>query len=48
MTDFRATAPLPGPPRKYQFPAVTRRTLPNGLRVLVAENHTAPLVSMRG
>ncbi|HET7704960.1 MAG TPA: pitrilysin family protein [Thermoanaerobaculia bacterium] len=47
MTDFRATAPLPGPPRKYQFPAVTRRTLPNGLRVLVAENHTAPLVSMR-
>jgi zinc protease len=47
MTDFRATAPLPGPPRKYQFPAVTRRTLANGLRVLVAENHTAPLVSMR-
>lgn len=47
MTDFRATAPLPGPPRKYQFPAVTRRTLPNGLRVLIAENHTAPLVSMR-
>ncbi len=47
MTDFRATAPLPGPPRKYQFPHVTRRTLPNGLRVLVAENHTAPLVSMR-
>ena len=47
MTDFRATAPLPGPPRRYQFPAVTRRTLTNGLRVLVAENHTAPLVSMR-
>jgi zinc protease len=47
MTDFRSTAPLPGPPRRYQFPAVTRRTLPNGLRVLVAENHTAPLVSMR-
>jgi zinc protease len=47
MTDFRATAPQPGPPRRYQFPAVTRRTLPNGLRVLVAENHTAPLVSMR-
>jgi zinc protease len=47
MTDFRSTAPLPGQPRRYQFPAVTRRILPNGLRVIVAENHTAPLVSMR-
>ena len=45
--DFRATAPLPGPPRRYEFPEVTRRTLANGLRVLVAENRTAPLVSMR-
>jgi zinc protease len=47
MTVDRATAPLPGPPRPYQFPRVTRRTLANGLRLLVAENHNAPLVSVR-
>lgn len=46
-TDFRATAPTPAPPRPYQFPHVTRTTLANGLRVLVAENHNAPLVSLR-
>jgi zinc protease len=43
----RSTAPLPTAPRPYHFPHVTRATLPNGLRVLVAENHNAPLVSMR-
>lgn len=47
MSDFRASAPEPGPPRPYHFPNVTRRTLPNGLRVVVAENHTVPLVAMR-
>lgn len=48
MTDFdRSTAPLPSDPRPYHFPHVTRAVLPNGLRVLVAENHNAPLVSMR-
>jgi zinc protease len=46
-TDFRATAPEPAPPRPYHFPDVVRETLPNGLRVLVAENHNAPLVSIR-
>jgi zinc protease len=46
-TDFRAKAPQPGPPRPYKFPDITRVTLPNGLRVLVAENHNAPLVSLR-
>ncbi|HEX6177759.1 MAG TPA: pitrilysin family protein [Thermoanaerobaculia bacterium] len=45
--DFRASAPQPGPPRPYHFPHVTRKTLPNGLRVVIAENHTAPLVAMR-
>jgi zinc protease len=45
--DFRATAPQPGPPRPYKFPEITRVTLPNGLRVLVAENHNAPLISLR-
>ncbi len=44
---FRATAPDPLPPRPWQFPEVTRVTLENGLRVLVAENHGAPLVTMR-
>jgi zinc protease len=47
MSDFRAKAPEPGPPRPYHFPHVTRVILPNGLRVLVAENRSAPLVSMR-
>jgi zinc protease len=43
----RTTAPAPSEPRPYHFPHITRATLPNGLRVLVAENHNAPLVSMR-
>jgi zinc protease len=45
--DFRATAPQPGPPRPYHFPDVTRKTLANGLEVLVTENHNAPIVSLR-
>lgn len=44
---FRATAPDPLPTRPWEFPRVTRVTLENGLRVLVAENHGAPLVTMR-
>ena len=48
MTTFdRSAAPLPTEPRPYHFPHITRTTLPNGLRVLVAENHNAPLVSLR-
>jgi zinc protease len=43
----RTIAPQPTEPRPYHFPHVTRATLPNGLRVLVAENHNAPLVSLR-
>ncbi|HYC89153.1 MAG TPA: pitrilysin family protein [Thermoanaerobaculia bacterium] len=43
----RSSAPPPSEPRPYHFPHITRATLPNGLRVLVAENHNAPLVSMR-
>jgi zinc protease len=45
--EFRATAPQPGPPRPYHFPDVTRKTLANGLEVLVTENHNAPIVSLR-
>ena len=44
---FRDTAPPPGPPRPYNFPKVARRTLQNGLKILVAENHSAPLVAIR-
>jgi len=48
MTDnFRTAAPPPGPPRPYHFPAVTRETLKNGLEILIAENHSAPLVATR-
>jgi zinc protease len=43
----RSTAPEPGAPRPYHFPHITRAMLGNGLRVLVAESHNAPLVSMR-
>ena len=47
MNEFRTTAPPAGPPRPYHFPAVARKTLSNGLRVVVAEHHAAPLVSAR-
>ena len=43
----RSSAPPPAEPRPYHFPHVARATLSNGLRVLVAENHNAPLVSFR-
>lgn len=43
----RSTAPSPTAPRPYHFPHITRKTLPNGLRLLIAENHNAPLVSLR-
>lgn len=46
MTD-RSAAPQPTAPRPYHFPKITRTTLPNGLRVLVTENHNAALVSLR-
>ena len=47
MTDFRSSAPPAGPPRPYHFPHVTRHTLSNGLRLLIAESRNAPLLSMR-
>ena len=43
----RSTPPQPGEPRPYHFPHITRTVLSNGLRVLVAENHGAPIVSLR-
>jgi zinc protease len=47
MSIDRSKAPAPSAPRPYHFPGITRASLPNGLRVLVAENHNAPLVSLR-
>ena len=43
----RTTAPPPGRPHPYRFPEVRRKTLENGLRILVAESHNAPLVATR-
>lgn len=47
MSVDRTQAPLPGAPRPYRFPRVVRRTLPNGLRLLVSEHRSAPLVAIR-
>lgn len=43
----RAQPPPPGPPHPSQFPAIQREILPNGLRVVLAEHHEIPLVSVR-
>lgn len=47
MSIDRTSAPPPAEPRPYHFPHITRETLPNGLRILIAENRNAPLVSLR-
>ena len=38
--------PSPAAPRNYRFPRFDRRTLPNGLQVLVASVHKLPLVTV--
>jgi zinc protease len=43
----RSSAPEAGAPRPYHFPHIHRTTLENGLRVLIAENHNAPIVALR-
>ena len=43
----RTKAPPPGRPHPYRFPEVRRKTLENGLRILVTESHNAPLVATR-
>ncbi len=45
--NFREQAPKPTSPRPYHFPDVVRRTLDNGLQVLVARSESAPLISAR-
>ena len=41
----RKTMPAAGAPPLVQFPAVQRATLPNGLKILLAERHTVPVVN---
>ncbi|AHG88452.1 peptidase M16 domain protein [Gemmatirosa kalamazoonensis] len=38
--------PEPGAPRPYHFPRFERRTLPNGLRLVVAPAHKLPVVTV--
>jgi zinc protease len=42
-----ATPPAPGPAKEIHFPAFQEKTLANGLRVVVIEEHKDPLVSLR-
>lgn len=44
---WRATPPDPLPWTDWSFPTVHRRTLGNGLRLLVARHGSAPLLSLR-
>lgn len=43
----RATPPGPGPAKEIHFPAFQEKTLANGLRIVVIEEHKDPLVSLR-
>jgi zinc protease len=40
------TKPVPAAPRDYRFPRFERRTLPNGIQLLVASVHKLPLVTV--
>ena len=39
--------PGPGPLRPYVFPQVEQFSLPNGLKVILVEKHTLPVVEGR-
>lgn len=41
----RKTMPVAGTPPQVQFPAVQRATLANGLKILLAERHSIPVVN---
>jgi predicted Zn-dependent peptidase len=43
----KATPPPPAPAKDVRFPAFEQKTLGNGLRVVVIEQHEQPLVSLR-
>ena len=42
----RSRIPAPGVPRDVTFPDYFEQRLPNGLKVIVYEDHTLPLVSV--
>ena len=42
----RSAKPTPGPTPSFTPPTVVRRTLSNGLEVLIAERHTLPILGM--
>jgi zinc protease len=42
-----ATPPPPAPAREIRFPAFEQKALPNGLRVVVIQQHEQPIVSLR-
>ena len=44
--DWRATPPAAGPERPLKLPAPKRFTLPNGLTVMLFEEHRLPLVAV--
>jgi zinc protease len=44
---FPSRPPAPLPQKEVSFPMVGRDTLPNGLRLVVVENHEQPVVSVR-
>ncbi len=41
----RSTLPAPGAPPEVKFPAFQRATLPNGLKIILAERHSTPVVN---
>jgi hypothetical protein len=43
----KETPPPPAPAKDVRFPAFEEKTLANGLRVVVIEQHEQPLVSLR-
>lgn len=45
QTPPKQTPPGPTAPRPFAFPKATAKTLPNGLRVYVVEDHRLPLVA---
>ena len=45
--DFPTRPPAPMPVKAAQFPPFQEATLPNGLRLLVVENHKLPVISVQ-
>jgi zinc protease len=43
----RSKMPEPGPAPKFAPPPIVRRTLSNGLKLVIGERHTLPILSMR-